>query len=153
MSTAIEIWLDEQPSDTSSRRVINRFHIKRADETIGRCLGSICAEALQIDDWIGEYRNPYVKPKIKKSPLPIGILDEITLIERFRGKGFSKPAVDRFLEWCEGKGCSYVVLNAVSQEGCSVNLVRLYEKSGFTLNCDSALGQFMIWKKANSAPK
>jgi GNAT superfamily N-acetyltransferase len=76
--------------------------------------------------------------------LPIGILDEIQLIPSQRGKGLATGALQNCITLCAERSCTGIILNAVPQKNCPIDLVAWYERHGFKIIGPSWLGQFML---------
>ena len=149
MAEITEIVLQEDSHEKLREKFpgMNCFRIKRGEETVGRCVGFVCTDRQRLHNWIDEYRDFEVSPDVQGLPLPVGVLQDITVFERFRRMDYATLAVVQFLNWCVDDGCSHVILNAASDTVSTPDLVRLYEKSGFKLLCDSGLGKFMVWTK------
>jgi len=119
------------------------FGIRNQNEKVraGLVKAFVCEAERDLNDWLGE--NSMHRPSIFLG-LPIGILKEILLISSQRGKGLATPALKNCIDLCVERFCTGIILNAVPQEKCPIDLVAWYERHGFKVIGPSGLGQFML---------
>lgn len=146
MSSGITLVEDSHELLRNEFPEMNCFRIKRGEETVGRCVGFVCTDWRRFRNWLQEFQDFEIDPDVQGLSLPIGVLQEIRVFDKFRRKNYATLALAQFLNWCFGMGCSDVMLNAASTVSAP-DLVRMYEKSGFNVLCDSGLGKFMVWTK------
>lgn len=119
------------------------FGIPNLQEKIraGQVKAVVCETEMHLDDWFGANFGP--RPKLSVG-LPIGILDEIQILPSQWGKGLATPALKHCIGLCAKHSCMGVILNAVPQEKCPIDLVAWYQRHGFKIIGPSGLGKYML---------
>jgi len=107
----------------------------------GRVKAVVCETERALHDWFGDNLGP--RPALPVG-LPIGILDEILIIPSQWGKGLATPALRHCIDLCAKHSCTGVILNAVPQKKCPIDLVAWYQRHGFKIIGPSGLGRYML---------
>jgi hypothetical protein len=107
----------------------------------GQVTAVVCETERDLHDWFQGNFGPC--PALPVG-LPIGILDEIQIIPSQWGKGLATPAFTHCIDLCVKYSCTGVILNAVPQEKCPIDLVAWYQRHGFKIIGPSGLGRYML---------
>jgi hypothetical protein len=117
--------------------IVNQIEKVRA----GQVKAVVCEAERDLHDWFGDNYGSHPSVPVK---LPIGILDEIVIILAHRGKGLATGALKHCISLCARHSCTAVILNAVPQKDCAIDLVPWYQRHGFHIIGDSGLGHYML---------
>lgn len=107
----------------------------------GQVKAVVCETARDLDDWFEYNLGP--RPALSVG-LPIGILDEIQIIPPQWGKGLATPALKHCIGLCAKHFCTGILLNAVPQNECPIDLFAWYQRHGFKVIGQSGLGKYML---------